>query len=79
MKIATVPIKVAASILGKSEKYIRAGLALGKLPYVTTRKVGKVICHVIDAAAFKVCADCTDADIIRHAEKLGCKLKSEGE
>lgn len=80
-KIKSVPIEVAASILGKAVQVIRCGLVYGKLPFgvaVTTnpnRKPRPYYTYHISAELFKEYAGCTEADIIKHAEKCGCLLK----
>ena len=81
MKIKCVPVKVAASILGKAEQVIRCGLVYGKLPFgvaVTTnpnKKPRPCYTYHISAKKFKDYTGCMDEDIIRYADKLGCRLK----
>ncbi len=84
-KIKSVPVEVAASILGKAAQVIRCGLVYGRLPYgvaVTTnpnRKPRPYYTYHISAELFKKYAGCTDEDIIRHAKKCGCELKFDEE
>lgn len=79
MKIQSVPVKVAAAILGKNENLIRCGLAYGKLPFcvaVTSNKKTFFI-YQISAEKFKEYAGCTDEKIIECAKRLGCDLQIE--
>lgn len=79
MKIKSVPVKVAAAILGKNENLIRCKLANGKLPfgYVVTVTYNKQSYFVynISAEKFKDYTGCTDEKIIECAKKLGCDLQ----
>jgi len=74
MKIKSVPVKVAAAILGKAEQVIRCSLVLGKLPYGEVNVDKKYCTYYISAEKFKKYAGCSDADIARYADKLGCEL-----
>ena len=81
-KIKNVPVQVAASILGKAAQVIRCGLVYGKLPFGVAVKMNpkqKSHTYHISVELFKKYAGCTDADIIRHAEKCGCELKLDEE
>ena len=74
MKIRSVPVKVAAAMLGKAERVIRCSLVLGKLPYGVTNPNKKFCTYHISAEKFKEYTGCTDADIVQYANKLGCEL-----
>ena len=77
MKIKSVPVKVAAAILGKNENLIRCKLAYGKLPFsvaVTSNKKSYFV-YNISAEKFKDYAGCTDEKTIECAKKLGCDLQ----
>lgn len=85
MKIKNVPVKVAASMLGKAEAVIRCGLAYGKLPFgvaVTTnpnKKPRPYYTYHISAEKFKEYTGYSDEEIIRYADKIGCPLKFDEE
>ena len=79
MKIKNIPVKLAASILGKAEAVIRCGLAFGKLPFCVAIKTKKSCSYYISAEKFKEYTGYSDEEIIRYADKIGCPLKFDEE
>ena len=82
MTIKKVPVKVAASLLGKSEQYVRCGLQYERLKFsvaVTTNpnKPRPSYTYHISPKLFMDYTGCTLDEIISEAEKLGVKISVE--